>query len=299
MGDERPEVDRYFDRWGLALCELNRELLADVDRRLGLDDGGRLLSPSTASRRRKVSRACIRRAVELGVIAEDPWPPAPRGRSSRKAVRTGNGRDRLKALPDPVSMARVIDVMRNHQPASYRIQVMTAVAYYGGLRPSEVVMLRTSVLELPESGWGRIHVVEADVSFDEPGEPKTGPRVVPIPPVLVGMLREWIAANGIEGPSLLFRTRSGRRPSASNWCRALHRATRIVGLPRMRVYDCRHAAATTWLRARVPLGEVALRMGHSVETLVRTYVGVLEDDAEVANECIDALLAPVAAASGS
>ena len=129
-GDECPEVDRYFDRWGLALCELNRELLADVDRRLGLDDGKRLLSPSTASRRRKVSRACIRRAVELGVIAEDPWPPAPRGRSSRKAVRAVNGRDRLRNLPDPTSMARVIEAMRNHQPASCRIQIMTAVAYY-------------------------------------------------------------------------------------------------------------------------------------------------------------------------
>ncbi len=32
-------------------------------------------------------------------------------------------------------------------------------------------------------------------------------------------------------------------------------------------------------------------MGHSVETLVRTYVGVLENDAAVANDCIDALLA--------
>jgi integrase len=38
----------------------------------------------------------------------------------------------------------------------------------------------------------------------------------------------------------------------------------------MRVYDCRHACATTWLRAGVPLGEVARRLGHSVETLVTT-----------------------------
>lgn len=60
----------------------------------------------------------------------------------------------------------------------------------------------------------------------------------------------------------------------------------------MRVYDCRHATATTWLRAGVPLGEVAKRMGHSVETLVSTYVGALDGDEKLANERIQAVLGP-------
>lgn len=72
--------------------------------------------------------------------------------------------------------------------------------------------------------------------------------------------------------------------------RALKRAYEIVGHPRMRVYDCRHAAATTWLRAGVPLRTVAMRLGHSVETLVSTYVGALEADEAIANERIDAAL---------
>ena len=58
----------------------------------------------------------------------------------------------------------------------------------------------------------------------------------------------------------------------------------------MRIYDCRHAAATTWLRAGVPLGEVAKRLGHSVETLVSTYVGALDGDETLANKGIDAVL---------
>jgi len=49
-----------------------------------------------------------------------------------------------------------------------------------------------------------------------------------------------------------------------------------------------HAAATTWLRVGVPLGEVAKRMGHSVETLVSTYVGALAGDEMLANERIEA-----------
>lgn len=91
----------------------------------------------------------------------------------------------VRALPDPNTMRRAIDAIASHQPASRTYQVMTAVAYYAGLRPSEVVMLRTRALHLPGRGWGRIEVTEADVAFDEPGEPKTGPRSVPIPRPLV------------------------------------------------------------------------------------------------------------------
>lgn len=48
---------------------------------------------------------------------------------------------------------------------------------------------------------------------------------------------------------------------------------------------------TTWLRAGIPLGEVAARMGHSVETLVSTYVGAVNGGDAIANERIDAILA--------
>jgi integrase len=170
-------------------------------------------------------------------------------------------------------------------------QTMTAVAYYAGLRPSEVVMLRARSLHLPAGGWGRLDVVEADVSFDEPGEPKTGPRSVPIPPVLVEILRRWLIDGSLAEDALIFRTRTGRMPNPSNWSRAWQRALRSIDHPPLRVYDCRHAAATTWLRAGVPLGEAARRLGHSVETLVSTYVGALTDDETVANERIEAVLA--------
>lgn len=152
-------------------------------------------------------------------------------------------------------------------------------------------MLRASSLRLPRSGWGRIDVTEADVLHDEPGEPKTGPRSVPIPPVLVAELSTWVRDLEPEPEDLLFRTRTGRMPTLSNWLRAWHRALGKVDHAPLRLYDCRHAAATTWLRAGVPLGEVARRLGHSVETLVSTYVGALEGDEAIANSRIDAELA--------
>src|SRR5262249_36553429 len=152
---------------------------------------------------------------------------------------------------------------------------------------SEVVMLRPRVLELPASGWGRVDVVVADISFDEAGEPETARRSVPIPPVLVEMLTEWVPVGNFGPDDSLFRTRAGRRPTPSNWVRCWQRRLAAVGLPRLRVYDCRHAAATTWLKAGLPLGEVARRLGHSVETLVSTYVGALEGDEELGNRRIE------------
>jgi len=58
----------------------------------------------------------------------------------------------------------------------------------------------------------------------------------------------------------------------------------------------------TWLQAGAPLGEVARRLGHSVETLVSTYVGALVGDESLANSKIEAAISVGAAtepASGS
>lgn len=283
------ECETWLDRWCLQLGQLNRQILADVEHHLSLRDSGDALSATMANRLRTIARSCIRRAVDLEILAVDPWPPTPRGRSRRKAVRT-KGQVDVRLLPDPATMERAIAAIASHQPGSRTYQLMTAVAYYAGLRPSEVVMLRRRCLYLPATGWGRIDVVEADVSFDEPGEPKTGPRSVPIPPMLVEVLLNWIEAGSYANDDLIFRTSTGHRPSGSNWNRAWQRALRQVGHGPLRVYDCRHAAATTWLQAGAPLGEVARRLGHSVETLVSTYVGALVGDESVANSKIESAL---------
>ena len=288
--DRDSHLEVWLDTNCVALAEIDRERVAEIDRQLGLKLDGSPLAATTASRIRIVSRACIEAAVAIGAIAEDPWPPRSQQRARRKVARRRRVVD-VRSLPGPETMVRAIDAIATHQPGSRTYRVMTAVAYYAGLRPSEVVMLRARALDLPPDGWGRINVTEADISFDEAGEPKTGPRTVPIPPVLVTMLRQWIEENGFDyADTLLFRTSRGRRPSASNWGRAWHRALASVGQESLRVYDCRHAAATTWLRAGVPLAETARRLGHSVETLVSNYVGALDDEEDIGNTRIEAIL---------
>lgn len=281
--------ERWLERNVLSLAELDRSLLAEASRQLGIGDEGQALANETVRRYRRVAHSCIRRAVELDHIAVDPWPPTPRGRSRRKVNRPTNAVD-VRRLPSPASVAVIIDALESHQPGSRTYQAMTAVVFYAGLRPSEVVMLRPRALRLPTTGWGAIDVTEADIDFDEPGDPKTGNRTVPIPPVLVELLRNWISEHEIRRDDLLFRTRLGNRPSQSNWSRALKRACALAGQPRVRVYDFRHAAATTMIKAGVPLGEAARRLGHSVETLVSTYVGAMEGDDVEANSRIEVVL---------
>jgi integrase len=152
-------------------------------------------------------------------------------------------------------------------------------------------MLQPRALHLPSVGWGTIAVTEADIDWDGPGDPKTGNRTTPIPPRLVDVLRTWIQERQLGPDDLLFRTRRGNRPSQSNWSRALKRACENAGHPRIRVYDFRHANATMMLKARVPLAEAARRLGHSVETLVSTYIGAMEGDDTEANALVDAVLA--------
>ena len=287
-------LDATLERWlaknCLTLGEFDRDRIADIDRKLALKLDGSQMAANTASRIRIVARACVQSAIAAGAVPADVWPQRSKSRARRKVARTKRSVD-IRTLPSPAVMAEAIDAIVTQQPGSKTYRVMTAVAYYAGLRPSEVVMLRVRSVELPTQGWGRVDVTEADISFDEPGEPKTGPRTVPIPPVLVSILSEWIYDNALMTPDrLLFRTRNDTMPSGSNWSRAWHRALESVGQPPLRVYDCRHAAATTWLRAGMPLAETARRLGHSVETLVSTYVGALDDEEHVANQRVDSML---------
>lgn len=288
------KTERWMDRWCYTLDELDRSILSEVDRQLGIGVDGRVLSPTTSLRYRKAARACIRRAVDLELIERNPWPPTARGARNRKARRKAGDRSvDIRRLPDPPTMRRALEAMRNHHPASEMYYVMTSVMAYAGLRPSEVVMLRPRALQLPEEGWGKIEVTEADISFDEPGDPKTGDRTVPIPATLAAVLQDWLDAHQFESGDLIFRTRNGNRPSPSNWRRAWHLALSKIGHEPLRPYDCRHTAATTWLHAGVPLAETARRLGHSVETLVATYVGALKGDEQSSNELIDSYMAPL------
>jgi hypothetical protein len=143
------DLESWLKRNCLVLAELDRDVVADIDRRLGLRLDGSPLAANTANRIRIVCRACVGAAADAGATPDDPWPPRSRNRTHRKVARKRRTVD-VRKFPDPATMAAAIDAIVTHQPGSRVYHVMTAVAYYAGLRPSEVVMLRVRSLALPE-----------------------------------------------------------------------------------------------------------------------------------------------------
>lgn len=106
-------------------------------------------------------------------------------------------------------------------------------------------------------------------------------RRVPIPPVLVAILRALIARRGITS-GLLFTTSTGGMLSESE-LGEFRRYGRTVAMPGAaaedlaRVYDLRHACASLWL-LNVPVVKVAAWLGHSAAVCSSTYFHVIPSE---------------------
>ncbi|MGP3920378.1 hypothetical protein [Nonomuraea sp. 10N515B] len=121
---------------------------------------------------------------------------------------------------------------------------------------------------------------------------------MPIPPVLVTILRAHLAAPYGQAPDgrLFTGVRGGELPNITYrrvWARAraaaLTKAEHASPLAR-RVYDLRHACVSTWLNAGVPATQVAIWAGHNVEVLLRIYAKcVVGQDVAAKRRISDAL----------
>jgi integrase len=164
------------------------------------------------------------------------------------------------------------------------------MVFYAGFRPSEARALRIENCKLPREGWGEATIDEAVKQMsklyglkddEEIGDPKTDDRIVPLPPVLVSMIREHI---GSRNHGLVCPGKHGKPVDMSRLDRAWRRAREDAT---WRIYDLRHAHATIALRAGVPAVEVARRLGHSVEVLHSTYEGAMPGDTSTGNALLD------------
>ncbi|WP_067466656.1 hypothetical protein [Actinomadura macra] len=104
-----------------------------------------------------------------------------------------------------------------------RLRVLYACMYYAALRPAEAVALHKDDCHLPANGWGRLVLArtlpETGSRWTDSGStherrglklrPVTEIRTVPIPPVLVQLLREHIAEFGTAPDGRIFQTERG------------------------------------------------------------------------------------------
>ncbi len=284
---EEPMLEKVIAKWSLPLSALDPDLLHKVDQQLStrLDGTPR---GNSGKKYKKVARQCVRAALARRIITADPFPPTPPGCKTRKKNRLTEATV-PKEVPTLAEIEPVLAALVSHQPSSRDYAVMSGVAFYAGLRPSEVDDLMVKDLSLPLSGFGKIEVERANVRVEEPGKPKNGKRSVPIPPVLVEILRGHLTRHGLTD-GFLFRTSEGKRLTNSNWNRNLKNGCRIAGVEPMTPYTLRAANATMLASSGAPDAEIAARLGHSVEMLHRHYLLRPRGGQEEANEMILAYL---------
>lgn len=291
----RSAMPDYLRRWSLPLGELDKttciEAFSAMSRRVSTHRGAKtgVVSATVRNRYRACMSQVLAAAVEEGLLDEQLWPAAPKGKrrvSQQPKQRTID----VKKLPTVAQALECVGMMSNRQPQSEAFVILGTIMALAGLRPSEAIALCIENIELPDEGWGRIDVLESantpgqfTLPDERIGSTKTGiNRYVPIPPRLVAALRDYIGdrTEGLVAPS-----REGTPVLLGSWERAWKH---IRPNDDWVLYSLRHACATAWIRAN-PGGikEIARRLGHSPAVLTERYAGVFDDDEERMNGLIE------------
>ena len=243
---------------------------------------GKPAAATVVARKRSVFYGVLGYAVELDILPANPidkvrWKtPATAGQIGRRVVAS------------PTQITRLLDAVAAQKP---ELVAFFACLYYAYLRPAEAAALTISSCALPGTGWGRLTLtgtakrVPAGWTDDGTGldqrqlkhRARDAVRVVPIPPVLVSVLRDHISRFGTAADGRLFQVTWGQRGTGGVvtakvyghvWQKAraatLTKAQQASPLA-ARPYDLRHGGITLALNAGVPAPEVATRAGHSVE----------------------------------
>lgn len=284
----------WLAKYSLPLNQCTPAVCQDAMNRLshyldGVDRSARLKAATTVTRYRRACRAFFDYVVNRDLLESNPWPTAPRGKKTRRE--RVNKSIRVDLLPNLEEAVAAIERVRTHQPGSRNYKVICAMVLYAGFRPSEARALRIEKCKLPREGWGEATIDETVKTTstlyglkddEEIGNPKTDDRIVPLPPVLVAIIREHI---GVRASGLICPGKNGRPVDLSRLDRGWRRAR---GDASWRLYDLRHTHATVALRAGVPAVEVARRLGHSVEVLHAVYEGAMPGDTSTGNALLDA-----------
>ncbi|MEV7681157.1 site-specific integrase [Streptomyces sp. NPDC088341] len=290
----------------------NPDVFRDVQYRLSFRLDGTPAKGDTFRRRRRALNTALEYAVAAGILTENPL-------QATRAKRLGtNDRVDPRVLVNAVQGRQLLTAVSYigswHRKRGRRLVAFYAAMYYAGLRPAEAVGLRLSDCDLPEPPqdgsaplWGTLTLREtrpvSGKQWTDSGErhdrrglkarEAAEDRPVPIPPVLVSILREHIRQHGTAKDGRLYSNERGDVVGSSSYWRVWEEA-RTLALPPERVdsplagrpYDLRHACITRWLNAGVPIAEVARRVGNSPEVIHRRYHGCIDGHEQAANDKI-------------
>ncbi|MCE7080432.1 site-specific integrase [Streptomyces sp. ST2-7A] len=260
---------------------------------------------NTFRRKRAVFSNALRYAVERGAL-----PGNPLARIDWDPPQTDDEVD-FQYVPSPRQAMTLVRGVAEDGLRGEHLEAFFGCLYFAAMRPSEVADLKKSNCRLPDSGWGELLLrgsrPEVGSGWTDDGESyearalkrraRKTTRPVPIPPVLVGLLREHLERHRTAPDGRLFRAVNGGRVRSTEytevWKRARERALtpEEVASPLAEVpYSLRHAGVSLWIRAGVDPTEVARRAGHSPAVLWRFYAKILRGQEHQANALIEAHL---------
>ncbi|OSC61522.1 site-specific integrase [Streptomyces sp. 4F] len=297
----------WLERSSLPLSALtDPKVVRDVQYRLSFKLDDFPAAGETYKRRRRGFNTAMEYAIECGYLDANPLAGVKRSGSARGDV--VDPRVLVNATQGAQLLTAVSYVGSVHRNRGRRLVAFFACQLYAAMRPAEAVGLRESDCYLPERGWGTLNLKEtrpvsgkrwtdSGMRHDKRGlksRDAKDDRPVPIPPLLVAMLREHIREFGTAKDGRIFPNERGDVLGTSSYWRVWQEA-RPIALPPDRVesplahrpYDLRHTCITNWLNAGVPVAEVARRAGNSPEVIHRRYEGCIDGHEEVNNKRIE------------
>jgi integrase len=263
---------------------------------------GKPAAADTVRRKLPVFTNCLRYAVE-----RERLPALPLHKVDWKPPQTDDEVD-FRFVPGPALARKLIAAAGAESKRGRHLHAFYGCMYYAAMRPAEVTDLRLSACTLPESGWGELVLsgttprvgsawTDSGESFDSRGLKKRArkaTRSVPIPPVLVRMLRDHIKEYGTSEDGRLFRAARGGHLVSDDYGE-IWQAARLAVLSESEAatplaevpYSLRHACVSFWLVSGVAPAEVARRAGHSIAVLYRFYAKVIHGSQDKTNRRIE------------
>lgn len=226
-------------------------------------------------------------AVKNGLIGRNPIAGIERPRAESSVMRAWTTEESRQFL---------------QSVRSDRVAFAWSLFLSRGLRRGELCGLRWGDLDLDASVLriSRTRVVVDGSAIDSVPKTKAGRRSVPLDPTLVGILRahkarqavEKLGAGGAyEDDGYLLADELGRPYHPDTISEWFGQKVKASGLPRIRLHDCRHTAASLMLGAGVPVKVVSEMLGHATPTItLAVYAHVIPGMAEEAGAALSASL---------
>jgi integrase len=244
------------------------------------------LAPSTARQTRAILHKALKQAVQRGLVARNVVDGAPAPRVERREMKSLNAEQAM----------RLMDAAQSEP-----LGALYVLGVSSGLRLGELLGLRWADVDLERRTLG------VNVTLQRVGReyvlaaPKTkqSRRLVTLPAVAVEALRRHRTQQNADRlrlggawlhPEMVFTTELGDYVNGTNLRHTFNPMLKRAGLPRIRIHDLRHSAATLMMANGVHPKVVSEMLGHAnIAITMDTYSHVGESMKRQASDALDSV----------